>query len=276
MPVTTRGFLGARRSRSYMHMFGVTLLGWMLALSATQVSAQATLEADTALVLAVDVSDSVDATRYALQMEGIAQALEDDSVVGAITSGAKGRILISLVQWADQAEIALPWQLIETAEDARRIASLIRALPQKAGEYTCVGRMLRFVRDQVLSELPMIAAYAVIDVSSDGIDNCEDATASVAVRDQLAGARIVINGLPIIVEGENEVVGSGAYRAPGYGLRELPRGPATNSTTLDAWYRAHIIGGPGAFMIVAHGFEDFGRAFRQKFITEVSWVDRAQ
>ena len=262
--------------RACAGLAGLLLCWGMLSQPQSPVRAQAVKEADTALVLAVDVSDSVDATRYALQMEGIAQALEDDRVVNTITSGAQGRILISLVQWADQAEIALPWQIIETADDARRIAALIRTLPQKAGEFTCVARTMRYVRDQVLSELPMMTVRAVIDVSGDGIDNCQDPSESIAVRDQLANAGIVINGLPIIVEGENEVVGSGAYRAPGYGLRALPRGPATSSTTLDAWYRKHVIGGPGAFLIVAHGFEDFGRAFRQKFITEVSGTDEIQ
>lgn len=65
-------------------------------------------EVDTALVLAVDVSDSVDAARYQLQMEGIARALEDESVINAITGGPKGGILLSLISWADHAQLQLP------------------------------------------------------------------------------------------------------------------------------------------------------------------------
>ena len=73
---------------------------------------------------------------------------------------------------------------------------------------------------------------------------------------------------PLRMIRENDIVGAGAYRAPGYGLDNL--GPDTDTTTLDAWYEEHVIGGPGSFLKVAQGYEDFGRAFRQKFVTEIS------
>ncbi len=227
---------------------------------------------DTALILAVDVSDSVDAERYRLQMEGIAQALEDPGVIGTITGGAQGRILLSLVTWSDRAELAMPWELIGSEADARRVAETVRRLPQKTGEFTCVSRMLEMVRDSIVPDIPGRATRVVLDVSGDGIDNCRDAVDADRERDGLVALGVQINGLPIIVKGENEIVGSGAYRAPGFGLGGMRIGPGTHQTTLDAWYLDHIVGGPAGFLVRADGFEDFGRAFRQKFVSEISSV----
>jgi hypothetical protein len=241
-------------------------------LSAVTPRAQEALGVDTALALAVDISDSVDDHRYRLQMEGIAQALEDESVLAAITSGPKGAIALALVEWADSAETTVDWQIVRNAADAARVAALIRVLPHRKGEYTCLARMMTLVKERALAEAPA-AARKVLDVSGDGIDNCADATAGDLARDALVAEGVIINGLPIIVKGENDVVGSGAYRAPGYGLRELPRGPDTATTTLDKWFQEHVIGGPGAFVITAQGYSEFGKAFRQKFVTEVSGIE---
>lgn len=229
---------------------------------------------DTALALAVDISDSVDDHRYRLQMEGIAQALEDESVLAAITSGQRGAIALALVEWADSAETTIDWQIVRNAADAARMAARIRELPHRKGEYTCLARMMTLVKERIFADAPP-ADRRVLDVSGDGIDNCADAAADDAARDALVADGVIINGLPIIVKGENDVVGSGAYRAPGYGLRELPRGPDTATTTLDKWYQSHVIGGPGAFVITAQGYSEFGKAFRQKFVIEVSGLEGA-
>lgn len=228
------------------------------------------MASDTALVVSVDVSQSVDHDRYRLQMEGIAQALEDPGVIDAILSGPGGGILFSLVTWADSAELALSWRRIASKDDALRVAEAVRKVPQRSGEFTCVARMMTYIAEFVAPEVRTTASRLVVDVSGDGIDNCSDRESSDAERDRLIATDATINGLPIIVPGENEVVGSGAYRAPGFGLRELRRGPDTDTTTLDSWYRDHIIGGAGAFLLPANGFTDFGRAFRQKFVTEIS------
>ena len=223
---------------------------------------------DTALVIAVDVSQSVDDSRYKLQMDGIASALEDSSVIAAITGGINGKIIVSLIAWSDSAETMLPWQTIESSADAVAVAKQIRNLPIRRGEFTCMARMLETLPVGILNDMPSKALRTVIDVSGDGIDNCAQKTRSDEARDALIASGITLNGLPIIVEGENEVVGSGAYRAPSYGLGNL--GPDTDTTTVDAWYTEHVIGGPGAFLMKANGYEDFGRAFRQKFVTEIS------
>jgi hypothetical protein len=187
-----------------------------------------------------------------------------------VLSGADGAIAVALVEWADDAVVTLDWQVIRTAEEAASVAGAIRALKHRHGEYTCMARLLGTVGEHVLASLPVSAAKLVVAVSGDGIDNCAKPDEVASARDMLIGHGVTINGLPIIVEGENDVVGSGACRAPGYGLRELARGPDTGTTTLDAWYRTNVIGGPGAFLMPATGYQDFGRAFRLKFVTEIS------
>ncbi|KAB1079023.1 DUF1194 domain-containing protein [Methylobacterium soli] len=219
-----------------------------------------------ALVVSVDVSQSVDEARFRLQMEGIAEALEDPAVLAAIT-GNPGGILFSLVTWADKAALTLPWTRIATRGDAAAVAGRVRALPRQAGTFTCLGQMLRTVSASVLPALPVPADRVVIDVSGDGIDNCADPEAIHDERDGLLAAGATINGLPILVPGENDVVGVGAFRAPGYGLRALREG---GETTLDRWYKAHVTGGPAAFVLAARGYGDFARALRQKFVIEIS------
>jgi hypothetical protein len=225
----------------------------------------------TALVVSVDVSQSVDDTRFRLQMEGIAEALEDPSVVGAIT-GNPGGILFAMVTWADRANLVVGWRRIASRADAAATAALVRATPRQAGEFTCLGQMFRTVTAGVLPALPVPAERVVIDVSGDGIDNCTDADSLSDAHEALLATGATINGLPILVPGENDVVGAGAYRAPGYGLRAtpLPQG----RTSLEQWYRAHVIGGPGAFLLAAAGYGDFARALRRKFVIEISALER--
>lgn len=206
--------------------------------------AQSQASVDTALILAVDVSNSVDARRYRLQVDGIADALEDPSVLAAILGGPRRSIAISIVLWADRPRFSIPWVRIASAADAAALAGKVRRLPRQGGEFTCVAQMMRFVADKITPQIPMRAARVVLDVSGDGRENCNPELAPAAVRDELVGIGLTINGLPIL-EGEQ-------------------------ATTLAGWYRENVIGGLGAFLLPAQGFEDFGRAFRQKFMTEIS------
>jgi hypothetical protein len=200
---------------------------------------------DTALVLAVDVSGSVDGERYRLQMEGIAAAFEDAAVQRAILSGPREAMLITLVQWSDKPRLAIPWTRIARRADAEAFAARVRALPRQAAEFTCMAEMLRFVYDKVLPRTPGPASRSVVDVSGDGRDNCNTDRVG-GLRDALVATDVTINGLPIL-EGREAA-----------GLAE--------------WYREEVIGGAGAFLLPAEGFADFARAIRQKFITEISWI----
>ncbi len=198
---------------------------------------------DTALVLAVDVSGSVSSERYALQMEGIARAFEDSGVQAAITSGPHRAIFVTLVEWSDRPAVSVPWTLVAGAEDARAFAERVRRAPRADSQFTCMATALQLTADKVLPFLPARAARTIIDVSGDGRDNCNQRPVE-AVRDELVAAGITINGLPIL-EGDE-------------------------AASLAPWYRDHVVGGPGAFLLPAAGFKDFGRAMRDKFIVEIS------
>ena len=203
---------------------------------------------DTALVLAVDVSGSVDPERYGLQMAGIAAAFEDPDIENAILSGPHHALLVTLIQWSDKAQISVPWTRIASEADAVAFAGKVRSAPRVADQFTCMSLMMRFVADKVLPRAPAPSDRTIVDVSGDGHDNCNPPDPVDAVRDELVALRVTINGLPIL-EGDE-------------------------AATLRGWYGEHVIGGVGAFLQPAAGFDDFARAMRQKFITEISLARR--
>ncbi len=222
-------------------------------------------EVDTALIVAIDVSNSVDETRYKLQMEGIAQALEDPGVIEAIVGGAKGGILFSLVTWADQPTWNLPWMHIASEADAKAAAKKVRALPRQGGEFTCMARMMRVVSDKIVPQIPSKAAKVVLDISGDGRDNCNSQEPIEQVRDELVKYGVTVNGLPILVgEGPEMVTPGAAPSAQSY----LPEKRSVDP--LEKWFTDNVKGGPGSFVLPANGYSDFGRAIRQKFVLEVS------
>jgi hypothetical protein len=222
-------------------------------------------EVDTALIVAIDVSNSVDDQRYKLQIEGIAQALEDPGVIQAIVGGAKGGILFSLVTWSDQPTVSVPWAHIASEADAKAVAKRIRGLPRQGGEFTCMARMMRIVSDKIVPQIPAKAAKVVLDVSGDGKDNCNSQEPVEQVRDELVSYGVTVNGLPILEGGAGpEVVTPGAPATQSYLPAKQQQDP------LEMWYTESVKGGPGSFVLPADGYADFGRAIRQKFVLEVS------
>jgi len=150
----------------------LTAIGFSINLGTWAARAANEVEVDTALVVSVDVSNSVDANRYRLQMEGIAEAFEDPEVLRAILNGPHGGILVSMVTWADKPRVAIPWQLVRSAEDAKDIARKVRALPRQTGEFTCVTGMLRNISDKLIPQIPGKANRVIVDVSGEGRENC--------------------------------------------------------------------------------------------------------
>jgi hypothetical protein len=234
--IKSRGFACAWLAISAAVLASLSLAGAQDAVSP--------LEVDTALIVSVDVSNSVDENRYKLQMEGIAKALEDPEVLKAILNGPQGGILLAMVTWADKPRLSLPWQRIASAADAAAVAAKVRALPRQTGEFTCVSGMLRTISDKVVPQIPAKALRIVVDVSGDGRENCNPDEPPASVRDELNASGVTVNGLPIL-EGDE--------------------GP-----TLEQWYRENVMGGPSSFILPANGFGDFGRAIRQKFMIEIS------
>ncbi len=220
----------------------VTLLGLLAALAAPA-SAQ-TERVDLALVLAVDVSESVDAARFTLQMDGIASALEAREVQASVLSGPHRAMLIALVQWSNRPALSLPWTLLTSGGDVQEFAARVRHLRRASNGFTCMSVALRSIADKLLTQLPVQAERMVVDVSGDGQENCNPLEKVDQVRDELAATGVAVNGLPIL-EGDE-------------------------AATLEAWYQDHVIGGPNAFLVPAASFEDFERAIRRKFVTEIS------
>jgi Protein of unknown function (DUF1194) len=218
----------------------------MLAMAVGSVAAaQSTVDrVDTALVLAVDVSGSVDDNRFVLQMEGIARAFEDADVQRTILSGREGALLVTLVNWSHKPQIAVPWTVIASPAEAMAFAAEVRNAPRANEDFTCMSQMLQSVADKVLPLIPLPADRKVVDVSGDGRDNCNPAIPVDVVRDDLINSDVTINGLPIREGKEAE--------------------------TIEPWYEQHVVGGIAAFVLPANGFQDFGRAIRQKFILEIS------
>lgn len=259
-----RGSTAAGWRRAVPRAFLMSLAALVTSLAATFALAVGEEEVDTALIVAIDVSNSVDDQRYKLQMEGIAQALEDPEVIQAIVGGAKGGILFSLVTWSDQPTVKLPWIHIASAADAKAAARKVRAMPRQGGEFTCMSRMMRVVSDKIVPQIPAKAAKVVLDVSGDGRDNCNSVEPVEQVRDELVSYGVTVNGLPILPTEGPEVVTPGAPSSQSY----LPSGQTVDP--LEQWYRDSVKGGQGSFVLPAHGYADFGRAIRQKFVLEVS------
>ncbi|NOT71708.1 MAG: DUF1194 domain-containing protein [Hyphomicrobium sp.] len=225
-------------------------------------------QVDTALIVSIDVSNSVDGDRYKLQMEGIAKALEDPGVIEAIIGGPNGGILFSMVTWADRPALALPWVKIASKEDALALAARVRKLPLQGGEFTCMTKMLRSANDKIVPQIPAKALRVVIDVSGDGPDNCNADEPIETVRDELVANGVTINGLPIL-DGANAGATTGGVVAPGAEPNTAAK-PTDGSKSLEEWFKTHVQGGTGSFVLPANGYSDFARAIRQKFIIEIS------
>jgi hypothetical protein len=204
---------------------------------------------DVALVLAVDVSRSVDEDEARLQREGYRAAVTDPKVVEAIRGGMLGSVAIAYTEWAgiEFQRLVLPWKRIATQRDAEEWGAALEAAPRISLSWTSVSGAIAHAQ-AVLGQCPHEATRRVIDVSGDGVNN-SGPPAEVA-RDRAVAEGITINGLPI--------------------LNDRPTFGRAPPMPLDIYYRESVIGGQGAFMIAAEDFESFGNAVRRKLIREIA------
>ena len=207
-------------------------------------------DVDLELVLAVDVSGSIDEDEARLQREGFATAITNPHILRAIRSGPLGRVAVMYVEWSglDRHHIVADWTVIADEGDARDFAETISDGSPFRGQWTSISSVI----DQSMKYLessPYRGARRVIDISGDGENNNGDPI--MGARDRAIAAGVTINGLPII------------------NGRTGPNGMAPPED-LDGYYRDCVIGGPGAFLVVARGFSDFARAIRRKLFLELS------
>jgi hypothetical protein len=211
-----------------------------LLLGAPVEMARAEQAVDLELVLAVDCSGSVDQAEFELQMQGIASAFRDPEVVRALEAHAPRGVAVALVQWAGrkQEELVVKWTLLIDAGSAEDFAGRVVGAPRWMVGETAIADAIDFAAAQLRHNL-FAAARRVVDVSGDGVTN-SGRDPDVA-RDAAVAEGVTVNGLAI--------------------LNEEPE--------LDLYYRRHVIGGPGAFVVAAADYGDFARAMRQKLLREI-------
>jgi Protein of unknown function (DUF1194) len=208
---------------------------------------------DLLLVLAVDVSRSVDATKFQLQREGYAAALSNPRVIDAVQSGRNGRIGVIFIEWSGvgNQKVVIDWTMISDAEGAKGFGDRLLEAPRSFADRTSISGGIEFAMAQ-LALAPYGAARRTIDVSGDGTNNSgRDVT---TLRDEAVSRGIVINGLPIL--SENPMSWNPDHTNPPGGLAN--------------YYRNNVMGGPSAFVMVAENFNSFGQAIIKKMIAEVA------
>jgi len=205
---------------------------------------------DLALVLAVDVSLSMDIDEQRLQRDGYVAAFRDPQVWNAISAGATGRIAVTYVEWAGQMtqQTVLPWTLIDGPQTAGAFADRLEAAPISRARMTSISGALAYSGHE-LDTGPYRGVRRVVDISGDGPNN-SGAGAQLA-RDELVSKGIVINGLPIVLK------------------RDQPSG-FFDINNLEQYYTNCVIGGTGSFVISVRDRNEFRTATRRKLILEIS------
>ncbi|WP_353644511.1 DUF1194 domain-containing protein [Mesorhizobium sp. WSM2239] len=200
---------------------------------------------DVELVLAVDVSESMDPEEFAIQRAGYAAALRHPGFIRAVLSGPNSRIALSYFEWAGtvRRQSIVPWQVIDGADSARAFADSVESLPADVFRGTSISAALDFGASSIETN-GFDGARRVIDVSGDGPNNFGGPV--MQARDAALRRNIVVNGLPILI-------------------RPSPIFPA-----IDRYYAECVTGGPGSFVLPIRSISEFATAIRRKLILEVS------
>ena len=235
----------------------IRLVKGILALVAlVMVSTQPVLAAehvDLLLVLSSDVSRSVDHPKFLLQREGYAAAISDPLVMEAIKSGPHQRIAVCFVEWSGfgAQKLVIDWTMIDSPGAARKFGDQLLELPRAFADRTSISGGIEFAATQ-LERAPFEGSRRTIDVSGDGTNNAgRDVKLA---RDETIAKGIVINGLVIL--SDRPVPWNAEHTNPPGGLEK--------------YYQDNVIGGPGAFVLVAENFNSFGRAIIKKLIAEIA------
>lgn len=216
-------------------------------------AARAGDDVDLLLVLAADVSRSIDDTKFQLQRNGYAAAISDPRVLDTIRSGHNGRIGLTFVEWSGVGaqHVLIDWTEIADAAAAKQFGDQLIELPRSFAGRTSISGGIEFAMTR-FAGAPFNCVRRTIDVSGDGTNN--DGVDVAELRDRAVAKGITINGL-VILSG-NPMPWNPEHTNPPGGL--------------DNYYRSNVVGGPGAFVTVAQNFNSFGRAIIAKMIAEVS------
>ncbi len=207
---------------------------------------------DLALVLAVDVSGSMDVEELTLQRQGFIEAFRSPEVHKAVRNGSAGRIVVMYVEWAgsSQQRIVIPWTVIEHPADGLEFAARLAGSSMHHGRLTSISAVIDFGVRQ-LQEGAVRAAHQTIDISGDGVN--DQGRMVTLARDEALTRNITINGLPIMLK---------------------PPAGTWETADLDLYFRDCVIGGLGAFMIPVREPGQFADAIKRKIVREIA--DRPQ
>jgi len=203
---------------------------------------------DLQLALMVDASGSVNQYRFELQKRGYVAALRNPRILGAILGGRTQSIAISMAQWTGPflQVVVLPWTQLKDEASVMSAAAIVEKTPRQLfGGGTSISGAIDYAM-AMFPESPFKAERQVIDISGDGSNN--GGRSVVRARNEAVEKGVTINGLPILAV----------------------------EPYLDQYYRDYVIGGPGAFMVVANDFESFGEAILKKMIVEIAANERRQ
>ena len=209
---------------------------------------------DVELVLAVDISYSMDFDELKLQRDGYVEALTSKEFLDALKQGMHGKVAVTMVEWAGAAEqrIVIPWRLIEGPESAQKVAAELAAQPVRRAFRTSISGALLFSAP-LFENNGFAGIRRVIDVSGDGTNN--QGPLVHLTRDEVLAKGIIINGLPIM-------------------LKE-PQPNSVDLKDLDIYYEDCVIGGPGAFVVPIRERDKFKDAIRTKLVLDIARHDGA-
>jgi hypothetical protein len=204
---------------------------------------------DVELVLAVDVSYSMDMDELAIQREGYAQAIVSKEFLQALKALPNGKISVTYFEWAASSDqkIIIPWRVIDGPETADAVAEEILKTPVRRASRTSISGAIYFAMP-LFDENPYRGLRRVIDISGDGPNN--NGSPVTIARDLALSKGITINGLPIMV------------KEPSYSTMDIEN--------LDFYYEDCVIGGPGSFVVSIKDRDKFKEAIRTKLLLEVA------
>ena len=216
-------------------------------------AARAAEPVDLLLVLAADVSRSVDADKFKLQREGYAAAISDKRVLDAIRAGRNHRIAVLFLEWSGlgNQKVVIDWTPIDGPKAAQEFGDRLIESNRSFADRTSISGGIDFAVAQI-ARAPFSAERHTIDVSGDGTNNAgRDVTQA---RDEALALGITINGLVIL--SEHPLAWNPEHTNPPGGLAN--------------YYRDNVTGGPGSFVLEAKDFNSFGQAIAKKLIAEIA------
>ena len=208
---------------------------------------------DLLLVLAADVSRSIDDVEFNLQRKGYAAAMTDPQVLRAIVGGRTHAIAVTFIEWSGAADqnVVVDWTVVRDEEAAGSVAATMLAAPRSFLGRTSISAAIDFAM-QRFAAAPAQADKRILDISGDGTNNSGRAVTE--ARDEAVAAGTTINALAIINTQAN----------PGYAFHTQPPGG------LPKYFEENVIGGPGAFLLKVDNFDTFAAAITRKLVTEIA------